>query len=143
MRDDKLHAVAARSTFPSQSVRTISASGHFWKLRCSKSARGCGAKHVSKSKVQKMMGSDHFWRWRGDVEKADAVVARSTFSSQNVPKKSRSNFWKLRCRKSARGCGVKHMSKSKCTKHHMLGPLFNVQMSFCVAGARDCAPCQK
>ena len=26
---------------------------------------------------------------------------------------------------------------------HKLGPLFDVQMSFCVAGARDCAPCQK
>ena len=25
----------------------------------------------------------------------------------------------------------------------MLGPLFDVQMSFHVAGARDCAPCQK
>ena len=25
----------------------------------------------------------------------------------------------------------------------MFGPLFGVQMSFCVAGARDCAPCQK
>ena len=26
-------------------------------------------------------------------------------------------FWKLRCRKSARRCGAKHISKSKCTKH--------------------------
>ena len=25
----------------------------------------------------------------------------------------------------------------------MFGPLFDVQMPFCVAGARDCAPCQK
>ena len=25
----------------------------------------------------------------------------------------------------------------------MFGPLLDVQMSFCVAGARDCAPCQK
>ena len=27
------------------------------------------------------------------------------------------HFWKLRCRKSARRCGAKHISKSKCTKH--------------------------
>ena len=31
----------------------------------------------------------------------------------------------------------------KKMKHHMFGPLFGVQMSFRVAGARDCAPCQK
>ena len=36
-----------------------------------------------------------------------------------------------------------HISKSKCYKKHMFGPLFDVQMSFRVAGARDCAPCQK
>ena len=76
------------------------------------------------------------------------------------------HFWKLRCRKSVRRCGAKHMSKSKCTKHTMLGPLLEVHMSkkctplwreahvknwrvwtfrcrFCVVGARDCAPCQK
>ena len=36
----------------------------------------------------------------------------------------RTTFWKLRCRKSARRCGAKHISKSKCTKYHMFGPLF-------------------
>ena len=55
----------------------------------------------------------------------------------------RTTFWKLRCRKSARRCGAKHVSKSKCEKHDMLGPLLDVQMSFRVAGARDCAPRQK
>ena len=65
-----------------------------------------------------------------DVEKVHAVVARSTFWSQNVQNTSASDhFWKLRCRKSARRCGVKHISKSKCTKHTMLGPLLEVQMS--------------
>ena len=33
------------------------------------------------------------------------------------------------------------ISKSKCTKHYMLGPLLDVEASFCVAGARDSAPC--
>ena len=47
-RDEKLHAVVARSTFPSQSVQNTSAPDHFWKLRCQKSARRCGAKLISK-----------------------------------------------------------------------------------------------
>ena len=66
---------------------------------------------------------------RGD-EKLHAVVARSTFPSQNVQSTPFSDhFWKLRCRKSARRCGAKHISKSKCTKHTMYGPLLQVQMS--------------
>ena len=65
-----------------------------------------------------------------DVEKVHAVVARSTFPSQNVQNTPGSDhFWKLRCWKSARRCGAKHTSKSKCTKHTMLGPLLKVQMS--------------
>ena len=62
-----------------------------------------------------------------DVEKVHAVVARSTFPSQNVTRGS-DHFWKLRCRKSARRCGEKHISKSTCTKHTMLGPLLEVKM---------------
>ena len=50
MRDEKLHAVVARSTFPSQNVQNTSCLDHFWKLRYRKSARRCGAKHISKSK---------------------------------------------------------------------------------------------
>ena len=36
---------------------------------------------------------------------------------------------KLRCRKSARRCGAKHISKSKCAKHTSFGPLSEVEMS--------------
>ena len=56
MRDEKVHAVVARSTFPSQNVQNTPASDHFWKLRCRKSARRCGAKHISKPKVLKTDG---------------------------------------------------------------------------------------
>ena len=64
-----------------------------------------------------------------DVEKVHAVVARSTFPSQNVQSTPLSDhFRKLRCRKSARRCGAKHISKSKCTKHHMFAPLLEVRM---------------
>ena len=50
--DEKLHDVVARSTFPSQNVQNTSASDRFWKLRCRKNARRCGAKHISKSHEQ-------------------------------------------------------------------------------------------
>ena len=67
---------------------------------------------------------------RCDVKKVHAVVARSTFPSENVQNTPWSDhFWQLRCRKSARRCGAKHISKSKCTKHHMFAPLLEVQMS--------------
>ena len=69
-----------------------------------------------------------FGSW--DVEKVHAVVARSTFRSQNVKNtRGSDHFWKLRCRKSVRRCGAKHISKSKCTKHNMFAPLLEVQMS--------------
>ena len=192
---EKVHAVVARSTFPSQNVQNTPWSEHFWKLRCRKSARRCGAKHISKSKCTKHTmvgallevqmskkcrksarhcGAKHISKskctkhtmvgallevemlknctllWREahfqvkmykthhgrstfgswDVEKVHAVVARSTFPSQNVQNTPWSeHFWKLRCRKSARRCGAKHISKSKCTKHTMVGALLEVEMS--------------
>ena len=68
-----------------------------------------------------------FGSW--DVEKVHAVVARSTFPSQNAQNTPGSDhFWKLRCGKSARRCGAKHILKSKCTKHTIVGPLLEVEM---------------
>ena len=145
MRDEKLHAVVARSTFPSQNVQNTPLSDHFWKLRCRKSARRCGAKHISKSKCTKhtsvgpllevamskkctpLCRKAHFQvkMYKAhqrrttfgscDVEKVHAVVARSTFGSQNVKNTRGSDHcWKFRCRKSAHRCGAKHILKSKC-----------------------------
>ena len=83
---------------------------------------------VMKSRLAKAAGADPAGQMRD--EKVHAVVARSTFPSQNVQNTPTSDhFWKLRCRKSARLCGAKHMSKSKCTKHTNAGPLFEVAMS--------------
>ena len=56
MRDEKTRAVVARSTFRSENVQNTPASDHFWKLRCRKSARCCGAKHILNSKVLKTDG---------------------------------------------------------------------------------------
>ena len=82
---EKVHAVVARSTFPSQNVQNTPGPDHFWKLRCRKSARRCGAKHISKSKVLKTDGL-------------------GPLLEVQMSKK---------CRKSARCCGAKHISKSK------------------------------
>ena len=57
MRDEKLHAIVARCRFGSQKCKSTSASDHFWKSRCSKSERRCGAKHISKSKCTKHLRS--------------------------------------------------------------------------------------
>ena len=53
MRDEKLHAGVARSTFESAKAKNISRSEHFWKLSCPKNARRCGAKHILESKCTK------------------------------------------------------------------------------------------
>ena len=123
----------------------------------------------SKSRLAKAAGAEPSGQMR-DL-KLHAVVARSTFRSQNAQNTPGSDhFWKLRCRKSARRFGAKHISKSTCTKHTIVAPLLEVEMSkkctplwreahfqvkvpkklgvrttlsFCGAGARDCARCQK
>ena len=104
----------ARSTLSSQNVQNTSVSDHFWKLRCRKSARRCGAKHTFKSKCAKHLSVGPLLEvamskkctplWReahlkvkmlktlgvrttfgsSDLEKVHAVVARRTFGSQNV-----------------------------------------------------------
>ena len=82
----------------------------------------------SKSRLAKAAGAEPAGQARD--EKLTAVVARSTFRSESVQNTPFSDhFWKLRCRKSARRCGAKHISKSKCTKHTILGPLLEVEMS--------------
>ena len=56
MRDEQLHAVVARSTFGSKKCQSTSCSEHFWKLRCGKRVRRCGAKHMVNSKEAKHVG---------------------------------------------------------------------------------------
>ena len=126
---EKVHAVVARSTFRSQNVQNTPFSDHFWKLRCWKSARRCGAKHVSKSKCTKHTSSGPLLAVEM-MKKCTPLWARSTFRSQNVQNTPcTDHFWRFRCRKSACRCGAKHISKSKCTKHTSSGPLLEVEMS--------------
>ena len=119
----------ARSKFRSQNVQSTPGADHFWQLRCRKSARRCGAKQISKSKCTKHTRSGPLLAvemskkctplWReahfevkmyktphlrttfggSDVEKVHAVVARSTFRSQNVQNtRGSDHFWRFRCR---------------------------------------------
>ena len=81
----------------------------------------------SKSRLAKAAGAEPCSQMRD--EKLNAVVPRSTFASEKAKSTSRSEHcWKLWCRKCARCCGGKHISKSKCTKHTRVGPLLEVEM---------------
>ena len=64
---EKVHAIVARITSPSQNVQNTQFSDHIWKFRCRYSARRCGTKRISKSKVSKTGGLEPFWR--SDAEK--------------------------------------------------------------------------
>jgi len=82
----------------------------------------------SKSRLAKAAGAEPCGQMI--EEKLHTLVARSAFASEKVKNTSCSDhFWKLRCRKSARRCGAKDISKSKCAKHTMFGPLLEVEMS--------------
>ena len=80
----------------------------------------------SKSNLAKAAGAEPAGQMRD--EKARAVVARSTFPSQKGKNTSRSeHFWKLSCRKNARRCGAKHISKSKVSKHARFGHFWKLR----------------
>ena len=51
---EKVHAVVARSTFASQNAQNTPGGDHFWELRCRKSVRRCGAKHISRISTQQV-----------------------------------------------------------------------------------------
>ena len=65
MRDETLHAVVTRSTFPNQNAQSTTCSGPLLEIEMSKSARRCGAKHISKSKCTKHFSvGPLFWKLR-------------------------------------------------------------------------------
>ena len=109
MRDEKLHAVVARSTSTSQNVQNTSAPEHFWKLRCRKSACCWGAKHMSKSKCTKHQGFGPLLEvkmskkctplWREahfEVKMLKAPHVRATFGRSDVVSRGRrKGLWTL------------------------------------------------
>ena len=93
----KVHAVVARSTFPSQNVQNTPFWEHFWQLRCRKSACRCRAKHISKSKCTKHtsfgplleveMSKKCTPLWREahfEVKMLKALGVRTTFGGSDV-----------------------------------------------------------
>ena len=99
---EKVHAVVARSTFPSQNVQNTPMSDHFWKFRCRKSARRCGAKHILKSKctkhrnlgplleVEMLKKCTPLWREAHfEVKSVKNWRSRTTFGGSDVEKVSK------------------------------------------------------
>ena len=112
MRDGKVDAVVARSTFRSQNVQNTPGPDHFWKLRCRKSARPCGAKHISKSKLQSTPGSDHFWKLR--CRKSARRCGAKHISKSNIQNTPRTDhFWTFRARFAWQAQGIVHLVKSE------------------------------
>ena len=110
---EKWHAAVARNTFATQNAQNTPFPGHFSKFSCQKMARRCGTKHTCNSKIYKTHQSRVTFR-SSAVEKWHAAVARSAFAPQNVQNTPfPDHFFKFSCRKMARRCGTKHISKSK------------------------------
>ena len=112
MRDEKLHAVVARSTFPSQNVQNTPGPGHFRQLRCRKSACRCGAKHISKSKCTKHTSSGPLLEVA--MSKKCRCGAKQISKSTCRKHLSVGRLLEVEMWKSARRCGAKHIWKSKC-----------------------------
>ena len=94
---EKVHAGVARSTFSTKNVQNTSASDDFWKLRCRKSARRCGAKHILSKNVQITACSGHFWKLR--CRKSARRCGAKHILSKNVKITACSgHFWTSRCR---------------------------------------------
>ena len=74
-RVEQFHAVGVRSRFGSKNAKKTAATSYFWKLRCGKSARDCGGKHILESKTLQLRCT--LGRW------AHALVARSRNAQKN------------------------------------------------------------
>ena len=137
-----MHTVVARSTFPSQNVQNTPFSEHSWKLRWWKSAHRCGAKHISKSKctkhtilgalleVEMMKKCTPLWcEAHFQVKMCKTHQVRNISGNWDVEKVyavlARSTF------------PSQHAKNATCSDH------FRTFKCLRVAGARDCAPCQK
>ena len=100
MRNEKLHAVVARSTFGSCAIEKAHAV--VWR------EANFQVKMYKTHQVRTTFGS-----W--DVEKVHAVVARSTFRSQKFEKTEggSEHFWTFGCRFAWQAQGILHLAKSE------------------------------
>ena len=107
---EKVHAVAARSTFPNQNLQNVQNT----------------SKHLSVGQLLEVEMSKKCTPLRREAH-FQIKIYKTYKTHQNTSVSD--NFWKLRCRKSARRCGTKHVSNWKCTKHTRFGALVEVEMS--------------
>ena len=61
---EKVHAIVARSKFPSQNVQTTPCTDHFLTFRCRKVYAVVARSTFPSQKCKKLMVSDHFWKLR-------------------------------------------------------------------------------
>ena len=110
MKDEKVHPVAARSTFPSQNVQKGRTTFGSWDVE---TVHAVVARSTFPSQnVPSTPGSEHFWKFRG--RKSDDVVARSTFPSQKCKKLTGTeHFWTFRCRFAWPAQRIVHLVKSE------------------------------
>ena len=95
----------------------------------------------SKSRLAKAAGVEPCGEMRD--EKLHAVVARSTFPSKNALNTMFGPLLEVEMSKKCTSLWREAHFEVKSVKADGFGALLDVQMSFCVAGARDYAPCQK
>ena len=115
---EKVRALVVRSTFGGQKCEKLTGSEHCWKFRCSKSARRCGTKHISKSTCPKhvSLGAPLEVEMFKKCTSLWHVVARSTFPGQKWKKLTGTeHFWTFRCRFAWPAKGIVHLVKSEQT----------------------------
>ena len=111
--------------FQVKSVKNVTGLYHFWKMRCWKKFTPLWREaHFQVKSVKAWLVRTIFDRW--DAEKSSRHCgAKAHVPSQKCKNVTGSDhFWKMRCWKSACGCGAK-----RCTKHTNVGPLLAAEMS--------------
>ena len=92
IKNEKLHAVVARSTCRLQIVQSTPCSEHFWKLRCRQSALHCGAKHIAKMHKTCL---DHSWKLRCG-KRPVAPFKDFKIKMFRSPRARARHFWRLK-----------------------------------------------
>ena len=127
MRDEKLHAIVASSTFPSQNVQSTPTSDNFGSTPLWHEA------HFQAKMYKTHQGRSTFGSW--DVEKVRAIVARSTFPSKMYKThQGRSTFGSWDVEKVRAVVARSTFPNQKVHKNTRVGALLEVEMS------KKCAP---
>ena len=115
---EQVHAVVARSTFPSENVQSTT----FGPLLEVATSKKCTPLWREAHFQVKMYKTHHGRTTFGscDVEKVHAVVARSTFRSQNVQNtRGSDHFWRFRCRFASLHTTLHYTTLHSTTLHYI------------------------